>query len=97
MSTTTVNISFQNSLLAEIDAEARRESRSRSELLWEAARTYIRRQRQWDSVFALGSEAAARELKHRSEERQARRKHHASGQNPAPARQIFSSFSPYLK
>lgn len=54
MSNVTVNISFQDSLLAEIDAEATRESRSRSELLREAARSYIRRQRQWDTVFALG-------------------------------------------
>jgi CopG family transcriptional regulator/antitoxin EndoAI len=54
MSNVTVNISFQDSLLAEIDAEANRESRSRSELLREAARSYIRRQRQWDSIFALG-------------------------------------------
>ncbi|MCH2342811.1 MAG: ribbon-helix-helix domain-containing protein [Pseudomonas sp.] len=38
MSTVTVNISFQNDLLAAIDAEAKRESRSRSELLREAAR-----------------------------------------------------------
>ena len=56
MSNVTVNISFQDSLLAEIDAEAKRESRSRSELLREAARTYVRRQRQWDSLFALGAE-----------------------------------------
>ena len=36
----TVNISFQDRLLAEIDAEAKRESRTRSELLREAARLY---------------------------------------------------------
>jgi len=54
MGNVTVNISFQDSLLAEIDAEATRESRSRSELLREAARSYIRRQKQWDAVFTLG-------------------------------------------
>ena len=54
MSNVTVNISLQDSLLADIDAEATRESRSRSELLREAARSYIRRQRQWDAVFTLG-------------------------------------------
>lgn len=54
MGNVTVNISFQDSLLAEIDAAASRESRSRSELLREAARSYVRRQRQWDAVFALG-------------------------------------------
>lgn len=60
MGNVTVNISFQDSLLAEIDAEASRESRSRSELLREAARGYIRRQRQWDAVFALGDSVAER-------------------------------------
>jgi CopG family transcriptional regulator / antitoxin EndoAI len=60
MSNVTVNISFQDSLLADIDAEAKRESRSRSELLREAARLYVRRQRQWDDVFALGDRQAAR-------------------------------------
>ena len=50
----TVNISFQDALLEEIDAEARRESRSRSELLREAARMYVRRQKRWESVFSLG-------------------------------------------
>jgi metal-responsive CopG/Arc/MetJ family transcriptional regulator len=61
MSNVTVNISFQDSLLAEIDAEATRESRSRSELLREAARGYIRRQRQWDAVFTLGDTITSRE------------------------------------
>ena len=56
VSNVTVNISFQDSLLAEIDAEAERESRSRSELLREAARVYVRRQKQWDKVFALGED-----------------------------------------
>ncbi len=52
----TVDISFQDKLLAEIDAEAKRESRSRSELLREAARLYVRRQKQWERVFVLGDE-----------------------------------------
>ena len=54
MSSVTVNISFQEDLLAAIDAEARRESRSRSELLREAARLYIDRQQRWAAVFELG-------------------------------------------
>ena len=54
MSTVTVNISFQVDLLAAIDAEAKRESRSRSELLREAARVYVDRQRRWAEVFDLG-------------------------------------------
>ena len=60
MSTVTVNISFQDTLLAEIDAEAKRESRTRSELLREAARAYVRRQKQWDDLFALGEKTARR-------------------------------------
>lgn len=59
MSNVTVNVSFQDSLLADIDAEAKRESRSRSELLREAARLYVRRQRQWDDVFAWGDKQTA--------------------------------------
>ena len=43
MSTVTVNISFQDALLRDIDRVARGEARSRSELLREAAREYIRR------------------------------------------------------
>ena len=52
MSTTTVNISFQESLLSDIDTVARKESRTRSELLREAARMYIERKRRWDKIFA---------------------------------------------
>lgn len=54
MSTTTVNISFQDSLLADIDKVAKMESRSRSELLREAARMYIDRKRRWGNIFAYG-------------------------------------------
>ena len=54
MSTVTVNISFLEDLLAAIDAAAKRESRSRSELLRQAARLYMDRQRKWADVFALG-------------------------------------------
>jgi CopG family transcriptional regulator/antitoxin EndoAI len=60
MSNVTVNISFQDTLLAEIDAEAEREARSRSELLREAARLYVRRQKQWNDLFALGDRVTAR-------------------------------------
>lgn len=51
MSTTTVNISFQKSLLSDIDKVARKESRTRSELLREAARMYIERKSRWDRIF----------------------------------------------
>ncbi|MFH1970282.1 MAG: ribbon-helix-helix domain-containing protein [Verrucomicrobiota bacterium] len=60
MSNVTVNISFQDALLTEIDAEANRESRSRSELLREAARLYVRRQKQWADVFTVGDKQSAR-------------------------------------
>ena len=52
MSTITVNISFQDRLLADIDRIAHRESRSRSELLREAARLYIEKQERWSMIFA---------------------------------------------
>ena len=52
MSTVTVNISFQDRFLASIDRVAQRESRSRSELLREAARIYIERKERWNQIFA---------------------------------------------
>ena len=64
MSNITVNISFQDKLLKEIDSVAAQESRSRSELLREAARVYVRRKQQWDNVFKLGdSISSGRKLK----------------------------------
>jgi CopG family transcriptional regulator / antitoxin EndoAI len=60
MSTTTVNVSFQGSLLAEIDRVAQTESRSRSELLREAARFYIDRRRRWNDIFRHGTTLASR-------------------------------------
>ena len=51
---TTVNISFQESLLSDIDKQAKSERRSRSELVREAARLYIEHKRRWKQVFALG-------------------------------------------
>lgn len=59
MGTTTVNLSFQEDLLEQIDRVAQAESRSRSELIREAARFYIDRKNRWDAVFAMGQEAAA--------------------------------------
>ena len=54
MSTTTVNIAFQENLLHDIDRVARSESRSRSEFLREAARAYIQRKQRWADVFTMG-------------------------------------------
>lgn len=50
--TSTVNISFRDDLLSEIDEVARSESRSRSELVREAARLYIERKKRMKSIVA---------------------------------------------
>jgi len=60
MRTGTVNISFQVGLLREIDETAREESRSRSELIREAARMYIERKKRWKDVFVFGDKQAKR-------------------------------------
>lgn len=56
MGTVTDNISFQESLLKEIDKTAQKKHRSRSEFMREAARLYIQRQQQWEELFRLGDE-----------------------------------------
>jgi CopG family transcriptional regulator / antitoxin EndoAI len=58
MTTKTVNISFQDKLLRDIDRAAKMESRSRSEFLREAARVYIHRRQRWNDLFTLGRELA---------------------------------------
>lgn len=50
----TVNLSLRAKLLKQIDQVAGSESRTRSELIREAARMYIERKRQWNGIFALG-------------------------------------------
>ncbi len=59
MNTSTVNISFQRNLLSEIDMVAKREHRTRSELLREAARAYIDRRRRWEGIFSYGESIAS--------------------------------------
>ena len=54
MKNSTVNISFKRDLLTKIDRVAKEESRSRSELIREAARLYIERKNRWNSLFTLG-------------------------------------------
>jgi len=54
MPTVTITIAFQDSLLNEIDKTARKEFRSRSELIREAARLNIEHRRQWSDLFMLG-------------------------------------------
>jgi metal-responsive CopG/Arc/MetJ family transcriptional regulator len=60
MKSSTVNISFSDDLLRKIDQVAREESRSRSELIREAARGYIERKRRWKQIFDFGKMNAAR-------------------------------------
>jgi len=60
MATSTVNISFQEGLLSQIDEIAQSESRSRSELIREAARLYIEKKLRWENVFALGIKAGSK-------------------------------------
>lgn len=59
MGTSTVNISFKQDLLARIDRVAKQESRSRSELIREAARMYIERGKRWEDIFAFGKQQVA--------------------------------------
>ena len=51
MKTQTVNISFSDDLLRDIDTVSREEARTRSELIREAARAYIVRKRVWKGIF----------------------------------------------
>jgi len=60
MKCSTVNISFNDDLLRKIDQVAREESRSRSELIREAARGYIERKRRWKQIFDFGKTDAAK-------------------------------------
>lgn len=55
----TVNVSFREDLLAAIDEVARSESRSRSELLREAARLYIERRKRLSALLDSVRESVA--------------------------------------
>ncbi len=60
MNSRTVNISFRKDLLKKIDKVAKEESRSRSELIREAARLYIERKERWQKIFEFGSQQVSR-------------------------------------
>ena len=60
MKTGIVNISFQEGLLRQIDETVREESRSRSELIREAARMYIERKKRWKDIFVFGEKQVRR-------------------------------------
>jgi CopG family transcriptional regulator / antitoxin EndoAI len=57
--TNTVNISFRKDLLKAIDEVAEKESRSRSELIREAARMYIERKDRWEAIFTTADQAVS--------------------------------------
>ncbi len=61
MKSSTVNISFNDELLKQIDQVAREESRSRSELIREAARDYIERRHRWGQIFHFGKMKVTRQ------------------------------------
>ena len=60
MELATVNITFQEDLLTQIDKFAKNESRTRSDLIAEAARIYIDRKEKWQNIFAYGEGLAAK-------------------------------------
>jgi len=60
MAVATVNISFQEDLLGQIDRIAQNEARTRSELIREAARIYIERKKKWESIFAYGESLSSK-------------------------------------
>jgi metal-responsive CopG/Arc/MetJ family transcriptional regulator len=47
-------------MLLEVDAEARKESRSRSELMREALKVYLERRERWDRIFQFAGKQARR-------------------------------------
>jgi len=55
----TVNISFEKALLKEIDKIAKKEHRSRSELIREAARSYIEKKSRWETIFNFGEKTTS--------------------------------------
>jgi metal-responsive CopG/Arc/MetJ family transcriptional regulator len=58
MSMATVNVSFPSSLLKAMDTTARKESRSRSELLRAAVSLYLERKHHWERIFVFGQAQA---------------------------------------
>ncbi len=60
MKSSTVNISFNDELLQQIDQVARQESRSRSEFIREAARSYIERKQRWNQIFTFSESQVKR-------------------------------------
>ncbi len=62
MNSSTVNISFNKNLLKQIDKIAKEESRSRSELIREAARLYIEKKHKWQNIFEYGKNQISKKI-----------------------------------
>jgi len=60
MALATVNISFNTEILQQIDALAKSEARTRSELIREAARVYIEQKKKWESIFSYGESLSSK-------------------------------------
>jgi len=60
MGLSTVNISFKEDLLRQIDEIASNEARTRAELINEAARIYVKRKKRWENIFAYGESISAK-------------------------------------
>lgn len=60
MATVTVNVSFPKQLINTMDAIAKQEARTRSELLRAAVQMYVERKRRWEQIFAFGRQQARR-------------------------------------
>lgn len=60
MATVTVNVSFPKQLINTMDAIAKQEARTRSELLRAAVSMYVERQRRWDKLLAFWRREAKR-------------------------------------
>jgi metal-responsive CopG/Arc/MetJ family transcriptional regulator len=59
MAVSTINISFQDDLLHQIDQIAQNEARTRSELITEAVRVYAEK-KDWEQLCAYGQGLASR-------------------------------------
>ena len=58
MRSATINLSLPNELLKLIDREAKAEFRTRSELIREAARTYLNREQKWKALQRYAGQRA---------------------------------------
>lgn len=58
MATQTINISLPSDLLKSADKLAKKESRTRSELIREALRAYVKELSAWEEIFEYGKKQA---------------------------------------